>query len=323
MDPYRLRVLRELGDRGSLAAVATALRISGSAVSQQLSALQRGVPVPLTAKRGRRLVLTEAGEALAAAGAKVELALAEADAAVAAFLRHDERAVSVSAFHSAGLAFFAPLLASLVDGPPVSCADADVAQDRFAALTADYDLVIAHRLPQDPPWPRERIAVTPLFVEPLDIAVAATHPLASAPAIRPQDLREERWISTHEGYPLAGVLDHLGALIGTAPRIEHRINEFFVAAQVVRSGAAIAVMPRITGASLAVDGMVLRPLVGVGLVRHVDVLARPETLARGSVRRVRDALLEVTAEATRRTVRDESETSRTNLHPNGPDREKY
>ncbi|WNV87917.1 LysR family transcriptional regulator [Umezawaea sp. Da 62-37] len=33
MDPYRLRVLRELGERGSLAAVARALHVSPSAVS--------------------------------------------------------------------------------------------------------------------------------------------------------------------------------------------------------------------------------------------------------------------------------------------------
>ncbi|NQX26756.1 LysR family transcriptional regulator [Microbacteriaceae bacterium VKM Ac-2854] len=294
MDSYRLRVLRELGDRGSVAGVAAALHVSASAVSQQLTALQRGVPVPLTVKRGRRLVLTEAGEALAAAGAKVELALAEADAAVSAFLHHDERAVSVSAFHSAGVAFFAPLLTALADGPRVALSDADVAQQDFPGLTADHDLVIAHRLPQDPSWPG-RVAVSPLFTEPLDLALASGHPLATAESIRPEDLVDERWISTHAGFPLTGVLDHLGALMGSAPRVEHRINEFFVAAQVVRSGAAIAVMPRITAAPLAVAGMVLRPIEGAGLVRHVDALARPESLARASVRRVLDALVAVTS----------------------------
>lgn len=297
MDPYRLRLLRELGDRGSVAAVATALRVSASAVSQQLSALQAGVPVPLTAKQGRRLVLTPAGEALAVAGMRVDEALAQAADAVGSFLAHDERRVTVSAFHSAGLSLFRPLLAELGDSASVALTDADVAQSRFAGLTADHDLVIAHRLAHDPEWPAERIAVTPLFVEPLDIALHSGHPLAAHTAIRPEQLRDESWISTHEGFPLAGVVAHLGALGAAAPRIVHRINEFSVAAEVVRSGAAIAVMPRITAAPLAVDGMVLRPVLGASLVRHVDVLARPDVLAHAATRTVLAAIRRVAAVA--------------------------
>lgn len=302
MDPARLRLLRELGDRGSVAAVAVAMHVSASAVSQQLAALQAGVPVPLTARRGRRLALTEAGEALAAASVRVDEALAAARDAVGSFLAHDDRAVRVSAFHSAGLALFGPLLAELAQlaGPEgsaarvgVALADADVAQGDFAGLTADHDLVVAHRLPHDPPWPTARLVVVPLLVEPLDIALHAAHPLASSAGITPDELRDERWISTHAGFPLAGVLDHLGALSARAPRIVHRVNEFSVAAQIVRTGDAIAVMPRTTGAPLAVDGMVLRPVVGATLVRHVDVLARPDALAQAPVRVVLAALRRV------------------------------
>lgn len=95
------------------------------------------------------------------------------------------------------------------------------------------------------------------------------------------------------------MLEHLGALIARAPQIAHRINEFSVAAQVVRSGAAIAIMPRITAAPLAVDGMVLRPIEGAGIVRHVDVLARPDILARANARSVLSALSRIATEASR------------------------
>jgi DNA-binding transcriptional LysR family regulator len=304
MDPARLRLLRELGDRGSVAAVAVAMHVSASAVSQQLAALQAGVAVPLTVKRGRRLALTEAGEALAAASVRVDEALAAARDAVGSFLAHDARAVRVSAFHSAGLALFGPLLEELREldgGVGVALADADVAQGDFTGLSADHDLVVAHRLPHDPSWPTARLVVVPLLVEPLDVALHAGHPLASSAGITPEALRDERWISTHAGFPLAGVLDHLGALIGQAPRIVHRVNEFSVAARIVRTGDAIAVMPRTTGAPLAVDGMVLRPVVGPTLVRHVDVLARPDALAQAPVRVVLAALRRV-AEAAERAA---------------------
>lgn len=296
MDPSRLRLLRELGDRGSVAAVAAAMHVSPSAVSQQLAVLQAGSAVPLTARRGRTLVLTEAGEALAVAGARVEEALAQARDAVDSFLSGADRVVSVSAFHSAGHALFGSLLAALAGGPRISLRDADVAQRDFAGLTADHDLVIAHRLAHHPEWPEQRIVVTPLFVEALDVALPSDHPLAGEQSVTPEQLRDESWIAVHDGFPLAGALDHLAARVGRPLRIEHRINEFFVAAEVVRRGAAVAIMPRITAAPLAGDGMVLRPVEGIELVRHVDVLARPDALALQPVRAVLAALRAVAAD---------------------------
>ena len=72
MDVRQLQILRELGALGSVRAVADALRVTPSAVSQQLQLLQRSVGVPLTQRDGRRLRLTEAGESLAASAVDVE-----------------------------------------------------------------------------------------------------------------------------------------------------------------------------------------------------------------------------------------------------------
>lgn len=67
--------------------------------------------------------------------------------------------------------------------------------------------------------------VTPLFVEPLDVALPAAHPLASADRIDPVALRGQTWICTHEGFPLTGVLQAIAALSGEPPIIGHRVNE--------------------------------------------------------------------------------------------------
>src|SRR4051794_41606734 len=61
IDVRRLLLLRELHARGTVAAVAEALKYSPSAVSQGLAVLQREAGVPLTERGGRRLRLTEAG----------------------------------------------------------------------------------------------------------------------------------------------------------------------------------------------------------------------------------------------------------------------
>ncbi|TFC03657.1 LysR family transcriptional regulator [Cryobacterium mannosilyticum] len=297
MDLNQLFVLRELGERGSVAAVARALFVSSSAVSQQLSALRRSTGVDLTERKGRTLVLTPAGSALAAAAVTVSTAMAAAEEAVARFHGEPATPVSLSAFHSAGLAWFGPLISRLTasGGPavPLRCGDEDVARTDFPALVADYDLVVAHRLPHDPHWPG-RVTVTPLIYEPLDVALAVGHPLAGRSSVSVADIADEPWIAGHPGFPLAEAVNVVAASAGHPLRVEHRINEFFVAASVVASGAAIALLPRFTMAPAPGSSLVLLPLNDLSVGRQIDVLSRPETLLRASARRVLDELRAVT-----------------------------
>ncbi|NUP30244.1 MAG: LysR family transcriptional regulator, partial [Streptomycetaceae bacterium] len=60
LDLRKLRVLRELDERGTVAAVAEALHLTPSAVSQQLTALARETGVRLLEPAGRRVRLTGA-----------------------------------------------------------------------------------------------------------------------------------------------------------------------------------------------------------------------------------------------------------------------
>ena len=297
MDLHHLRLLRELGDRGSVAAVARALHITPSAVSQQLKALQRSARVPLTELRGRRLVLTEAGRALAGAAVEVWTALDKANRIVDAYLDDPAAPVTVAAFHSAGLTYFPPLLRHLATtgGPPVRCSDADVAHADFPTLVADHDLVLAHRLAHSPPWPTDRLTVVPLVHEPLYVAMPAAHRLAGRSAVTAAEVSTEPWISVHDGFPLEGTLTAIAAAAGRPLTIAHRINEFTVAAAVVASGAALALLPGYT--TTPGPGVVLRPLADLPAGRHIDVLARPETLHRAAVRTVLATLHRITATA--------------------------
>jgi DNA-binding transcriptional LysR family regulator len=82
----RLRLLRELHERGTIAAVADALQFTPSAVSQQLAMLERETGVTLLEKAGRGVRLTDPALVLVGhAGALLDLAArAEADLAAAA-----------------------------------------------------------------------------------------------------------------------------------------------------------------------------------------------------------------------------------------------
>ena len=295
MDERQLRILRELGELGSVTAVAEALLVTPSAISQQLRLLQRAIPVPLTERQGRRLVLTDAGQALAGAAVEVETALARARHTVEEFLGQPDAEVSVAAFHSGGAAFF-PLLLRALAGPGrpmLRLADEDVPQEDFPRLTREYDVVLAHRLDHAPPWP-DSVAMTTLLREPLDVAMPAGHPLAAKRRVTPRDVADEPWITVHDGFPVLAVIEAIAAAAGRRPHLAHRINEFAVVAEVVAAGGGIALMPRWT--MRPHPALVLKPLSGVQARRHIDALYRPERTARTAVRTVLTEL--------RRAVRD-------------------
>src|SRR5262245_50259308 len=82
LDVRKLRLLREFARRGTIAAVAGALAYSPSAVSQQLSALEREAGVRLLERTGRQVRLTAAGSVLVEHAEAVLAALEEAAAAL-------------------------------------------------------------------------------------------------------------------------------------------------------------------------------------------------------------------------------------------------
>lgn len=304
MEVHHLRTLRELRDRGSVTAVAHALHLSPSAVSQQLASLQRGVPIPLTEQRGRVLVLTPAGERLADAGGEVLQSLARAENSVTEYLQVRREPVSVTAFHSAGLAWFPTLIASSLndpDGPLVRCRDEDVSVNEFVDLVSDHDVVIAHRPLTSDPWPTRRVHVTPVLQEPIDLAIHREHPLAKQATVSLADLAEETWVAAHEGFALEPlIVQALFASAGTPIQITHRVNEFNMVAAIIAETHSVGLLPRYTGLiPYFREQVVLRPIEGLVLGRHIDILTRPEARTRVSTRTVIDRVIKI-AEETRR-----------------------
>ncbi|MCP1430310.1 DNA-binding transcriptional LysR family regulator [Microbacterium foliorum] len=298
MELHQLQILRELGALGSVAAVAENLNVTPSAVSQHLSALQRSVHTPLTRRDGRRLTLTSAGQVLAAAGAEAIDAMAAARSALDGFEGGSTGVVTISGFHSVGQALFAPLIRELdgAEAPPiVQLTDEDVAQSDFPALTARYDLVLAHRMEHSPPWPVDGVRSLALAREPLDVAVSASHPLAARGQVTSFDVVDSPWVTSRVGYSPDDVLRAVAAVAGRPVEIRHRINDYGAVAAVVAAGGVLGMLPRYTSRTVDDRDIVRLPLRGVSTHRMIDVLARPENLRRQSVRLVVEALRRVMA----------------------------
>ncbi|NTV39438.1 MAG: LysR family transcriptional regulator, partial [Demequinaceae bacterium] len=150
LDLTRLRMLREFAARGTIAAAAEAMGYTPSAISQQLSILEREAGVPLTVRSGRRLRLTAAGERLVG---RAEAILATLEMAQSE-LRSDEGpidgTVNLAVFQSAALSLVPAALGFLASAHPLL--RVHVTQSEPGAALADtwarnFDLVVAEEYP--------------------------------------------------------------------------------------------------------------------------------------------------------------------------------
>ncbi|MER7011067.1 LysR family transcriptional regulator [Saccharopolyspora sp. NPDC000359] len=290
MDVRRLRLLRELADRGTVTAVAKALSYTPSAVSQQIRALQAEVGVQLTEPAGRGLRLTDAGAALAARADEVLAALDRAEAELDSYRSTPRGVVRVAIFPSGAFLLLPGLLRRMAAHPEVrlECRDVDMTPVEVPGLTADFDLVVTHRDDQAEPFDGERLAITPLLREPLDVALPLGHPLAAQERVEPAELVGEPWLSVDVGFPVDDVLRSLAVRTGVRPRVVQRINDFRVTEALVAGGHGVALLPRY---SANLREVALRPLGGVKAGRNIEVVSRRGAAERPAVQLVLDALV--------------------------------
>jgi DNA-binding transcriptional LysR family regulator len=209
-DVKKLRILRTLRDRGTVTATAEALRMTPSAVSQQLSNLSKQLGVPLLEAQGRRVRLTDAAYLVLRRAEAVFAELERADAELTGYLRGEAGQVRIAAFSTAVPALVVPAIQRLRaedrPGPDVRVREAEAAQAYELLVAGDVDLALslaAHAPTAHDP----RFVVLPLLADPLDVALPADHHLAAAPALRLADLSGDPWIG-----PL--VTDHDGRVRG-------------------------------------------------------------------------------------------------------------
>jgi len=150
LDVRRLRLLVELSQRGTLAAVAEALSYSPSSVSQQLSQLEKEAGVPLLVQVGRRVQLTPQAELLVSHARAVLDRLEEAEADVARSFTSVGGTVRIAVFQSAAHAMVPQALTLLRSEHPdlrVEVTEREPDVGLFEVAARDFDLVIAEQYP--------------------------------------------------------------------------------------------------------------------------------------------------------------------------------
>jgi DNA-binding transcriptional LysR family regulator len=267
LDVRRLRLLRELARRGTIAAVADALAYTPSAVSQQLSALEREAGTPLLERSGRRVVLTPAAHTLVGHAEAVLERLERAAADLAAGRAGPAGPLRIGTFPSAARAVVPAALATLAaqhpdleprlrELDPAAVAGALRAGDVDVALVHDYDFV---------PVPAEPgVETFFLFEEAMYLAapsVAAPRAVAPAPG-EPHPLRRwsaAPWIVAPPGTRCGTMTLRACEAAGFTPEVRHVVDDFPAVLALVAIGGGVALVPEL-GITAAGPDVTLTPL---------------------------------------------------------------
>src|ERR687898_1352606 len=249
LDLRRLRLLRELNERGTIAAVADALQFTPSAVSQQLAMLEREAGVRLLERSGRGGRRTAPALGLVAhADALLErAALAEADLAAAAGTVSGRG--RIAGFQSVSLRLALPGMEALArDAPRLRCELIEAEpEDALPALAlGELDLVLGDEW-QHQPWRLPAgLERHELLRDPVHLLLPARHPAAPRhrEAVPLAELAGEAWASGHVGMAWEEMTQRTcRQLGGFEPDIRHRTNDATVSLALVARGLAVTLLP--------------------------------------------------------------------------------
>jgi DNA-binding transcriptional LysR family regulator len=256
LDVRRLRLLRELAIRGTIAAVAEALAFSPSAVSQQLATLEREAGVALLERTGRRVTLTPAAHTLVGHAEAILDRLEQAATDLAERRHGPAGPVRIGVFPTATRTVGVAALEHLRGRHPglePRLSEIDPAAVGDALRIGDLDLALVHDYDFLPILDEPGIVTTgPLFTEVMLLATTTQEPTLAGCADAP-------WITATPATRCHDMTLRACHAAGYPPAVRHRIDDFTAVLALVAAGQGVALVPE-----LATDdppaGVVLTPL---------------------------------------------------------------
>ncbi|MGO1316345.1 MAG: LysR family transcriptional regulator [Cellulomonadaceae bacterium] len=244
LDVRRLQLLRELKLRGTLAAVAEAMHLSPSSVSQQLAQLEREAGAPLLRKVGRRVQLTAQAEILVTHTAALLDRLERAEADMAASLHEATGTLRIAAFQSAVLALVPGALRLLTAEQPllrVTMTQREPESALYETWMRDFDVVVAEQYPgHAAPWPADLDRV-PLVDDAIRLGVPPAGPLGRIRSIA--EARRAPWVMEPGGVASRHWAEQVCRSAGFEPDVRFETADLQAQIRLVESGHAVALVP--------------------------------------------------------------------------------
>jgi DNA-binding transcriptional LysR family regulator len=292
LNTTRLRILREVAARGTIAAAAEALYLTPPAASHQLAVLEREIGVPLLDRTARSVQLTDAGKRLVEHAetilADCEVALAD----IAAFSQEVSGRIHLSTFQTAAQTIALPAMVVLTRRFPaleVIASELEPARAISALKAGRLDIALSHEwdfvpLPKEPGLDRHD-----LLTEPIVALLPVGHPLAGGP-VRLADLADDRWCVALESAASRQAVERVANSAGFEPKVVLESNYFRAIGAAVEAGLGVGIAPSMT--DLRGLDIVIQPLAEPVMSRRIFAAVRKGSGGAPALRAVLGALAE-------------------------------
>ncbi len=278
LDLRRLRLLREVHDRGTVHGAARSLGYTPSAISQQLSVLEREAGTPLLERVGRNVRLTAAGQVLVRHASSLLEGVEAAEAELASVAAgRVAGVVRIASFQSAFLRIVAPAVRTLATTHPdirVEATEAEVEQAAPALRLQQLDVVVGDEYDGQPRAVHADLHREPLLREQIRVVLPADHPEAAADRVPIARLADLPWACCQPGTGhremQVRVCRELG---GFEPDLRYSSDDFLILLELVRTTGAGALLPDLVLRHGA-PGVVVRPPAEGSVGREVFLMTR-------------------------------------------------
>jgi DNA-binding transcriptional LysR family regulator len=290
LDVGRLRLLREVGLRGTIAGAARSLGLTSSAVSQQLAVLEREAGTALVDRSPRGVNLTGAGHAMVARAGEVMDILAAARADLDRISGAVAGPVAIASVASAAATFVSAAVSELrVEHPgiTVSVTAAEPVQALELLVAGDVDLAVVDEYDYVPLALPDFVTAEQLCAEPLVVVRPATSRPRRAPALA--ELSAVPWVMPPDYAACGQAVRSACRAAGFEPDVRWETDDMLLLIRAVAAGHGVAVLPMLSvpGDELSV---VTAPLRDPHLQRRLMAAARSSALARPVVATALDAV---------------------------------
>ena len=298
LDVKRMRVLREVANRGSFSAAAEALSFTQSAVSQQVAALEREVGTTLLERGPRGVRLTDAGRTLVSHADAIlaRIECAEDDLAALAGLRGGR--LRLACFQSAGATMVPRAVAEFHTRHPeveLSMVEAEPEDAQERLRSGDIDLALVYDFEPVPGTLGQDLELTHLIDDCYDAVLAKDHKLAGRRRLKLADLAGEPWIAATKACGCRPLTERACLDAGFQPHVAFEADETMAGQALVASGVGVTIFPRLALNPLH-PGVVARSLGRDAPVRRIWAARLREGFSSAASEAMLQILLDVAEE---------------------------
>lgn len=299
MDIQALQALMSVADTGSFSRAAERLHLSQPAISKRIATLEDQIGAALFNRVGRRITLTQAGQALLPHARRVLRDLEDARRALSRVSRQVSGRLSLGTSHHIGLHRLPPVLRHYTKHYPsvdldLHFMDSEAACESVTHGSLELGIVTL------PLHPFPNLSRRTIWTDQLCVVVAPDHPLARVSNQQPSDLAKYPAVLPDERTFTCRLIQEALGAHGVQPSVRMTTNHLETLKMLASIGLGWTILPK----TMVDPTLRVLNLPMVAMRRHLGVVWHQRRVRSAAAQALMDLLLNETAEIAPRDTKE-------------------